>query len=482
MKSVENMIQGAEQATHASLQVLLLGLSFMVASNLMFLNAFIPDGREYIAVPGSEFFHIAELLAFLLGGMVCALISYAVFCRAKKQPTWRRLISVSLAFFLVGIVGMGLHNIVPTLTIPYAILCGAPIGTANVLLVILWGRVYRTASPKTVLLHASLSHAIGISLSVLPWLVFGNQSQLWLWVIYQALAVIAVARLLTTRKLPAAPYQAGASARQSGKDSVSYLWMALTGLSVFALVLGFYWEHYSFAVFYDPALQTAITVLVGVAFAIIACSKKKVFGFNNVYKAAVPLAVALLLADPFLSFMESGMELLSGISWAACLMIFETIAWTALSVFSSIHPSLSDRLFAIERILVSGAMSAGILIGCIASSQTADLIFTALVFVFLAAIIMSFVFLNVNGKNDSDESGQDDIQARALQIAQEHDLSKRETEVFQLLVQGRGENVIGSHLFISPNTVKTHRKHIYKKLGVDSREKLLDLVQNYPER
>jgi len=131
--------------------------------------------------------------------------------------------------------------------------------------------------------------------------------------------------------------------------------------------------------------------------------------------------------------------------------------------------------------LVSGAMSAGIVLGRLVSSQTADLIFTALIFVFLAFIILSFVFSSVNGKNGAVESAPDAIQARALQIAKEHDLSNRETEVFQLLVQGRGENVIGSHLFISPNTVKTHRKHIYKKLGVDSREKLLDLVQEYPE-
>ena len=89
MKPIENMIRDAEQAKPASPKVLLLGLSFLVASNLMFLNAFIPDGLEYALVPGSEFFHIAELLAFLLGGMVCALIYYAAFCRTAKQLSAR---------------------------------------------------------------------------------------------------------------------------------------------------------------------------------------------------------------------------------------------------------------------------------------------------------------------------------------------------------------------------------------------------------
>lgn len=94
MKPIENMIRDAEQAKPASPKVLLLGLSFLVASNLMFLNAF------------------------------------------------------SSVFYLVGIVSMGLHGVVATLTIPYAILCGAPIGMANALLAILWGRAYQAASPK----------------------------------------------------------------------------------------------------------------------------------------------------------------------------------------------------------------------------------------------------------------------------------------------------------------------------------------------
>lgn len=482
MKPIENKIRDIEQAAPASFNVLLLGLSFVVASNLMFLNAFIPDGNEFAFVPGSEFFHIAELLAFQLGGMVCALVYFRGFCRTARRVSWKRLIVFSSVLFLLGIISMVLRDAVATLTIPYAVLCGAPIGMANVLLMILWGRAYGSASPKTILLHAGLSHAVGITLSVLPWLIFGNSSQQWLWVVYQVLATVAIVRLMATTKLQVVSHQERAPYRQDARSSTAYLWMALAGVSIFALVLGFYWEHYSFAVFYDPALETAVTVLVGAVFVAIACSKKEIFRFGNVYRMAIPLAAALLLADPFLSYTESGMELLSGISWAACLMIFETIAWTALSILASIRPLFSDGLFAIERMLVAGAMSAGILIGYFVSSRTADLIFTALVFLFLISIIVSFVFSNANGKGGSHRSNGDGLQARALRIAEEYDLSNRETEVFQLLIQGRGENVIGSHLFISPNTVKTHRKHIYKKLGVDSREKLLDFVQNYSEQ
>ena len=43
---------------------------------------------------------------------------------------------------------------------------------------------------------------------------------------------------------------------------------------------------------------------------------------------------------------------------------------------------------------------------------------------------------------------------------------------------GRGYNhtYIAKKLYISENTVRTHVRHIYGKLGISSREELIDLV------
>ena len=49
-------------------------------------------------------------------------------------------------------------------------------------------------------------------------------------------------------------------------------------------------------------------------------------------------------------------------------------------------------------------------------------------------------------------------------------LTERETEILRLLQSSLSLSEIASELFISPNTVKTHAKAVYRKLGVSSRD------------
>jgi DNA-binding CsgD family transcriptional regulator len=53
-------------------------------------------------------------------------------------------------------------------------------------------------------------------------------------------------------------------------------------------------------------------------------------------------------------------------------------------------------------------------------------------------------------------------------------MSKRERDVYALLVNGNSTKQIAETLCISENTAKTHIKHIYEKLQVSSRKELLD--------
>lgn len=56
--------------------------------------------------------------------------------------------------------------------------------------------------------------------------------------------------------------------------------------------------------------------------------------------------------------------------------------------------------------------------------------------------------------------------------ARDFDLTRREEEVLLLLLDGRSFASIAGELFVSDNTVKTHVRHIYRKMGVNRKEDL----------
>lgn len=78
---------------------------------------------------------------------------------------------------------------------------------------------------------------------------------------------------------------------------------------------------------------------------------------------------------------------------------------------------------------------------------------------------------------DREIDGSADLETRIAVLAAEHRLTPRETEVFALLSRGRSIPYIRDELIISRETAATHAKHIYAKLGVHSRQELIDLVQ-----
>jgi DNA-binding NarL/FixJ family response regulator len=55
----------------------------------------------------------------------------------------------------------------------------------------------------------------------------------------------------------------------------------------------------------------------------------------------------------------------------------------------------------------------------------------------------------------------------------DNNLTKREKEILTMLVNGYSYKVIAADLFITTHTIKTHIKHIYEKLQVQTRTDLI---------
>ena len=61
-------------------------------------------------------------------------------------------------------------------------------------------------------------------------------------------------------------------------------------------------------------------------------------------------------------------------------------------------------------------------------------------------------------------------------LREQFGLTERETELLALIAQGKTRAEIERELFLSQNTVKTHARHLYAKLGVHSKDEVQRLV------
>ena len=66
---------------------------------------------------------------------------------------------------------------------------------------------------------------------------------------------------------------------------------------------------------------------------------------------------------------------------------------------------------------------------------------------------------------------------RCRTFAEHHDLSERQLEVLLLFTQGRTARSIAETLSISVSTVQTHIRNIYTKIGLHSRQELIDSIE-----
>jgi DNA-binding CsgD family transcriptional regulator len=89
------------------------------------------------------------------------------------------------------------------------------------------------------------------------------------------------------------------------------------------------------------------------------------------------------------------------------------------------------------------------------------------------------IYIFINRKYFSNESREPEPENGEVFLI-ESGLSEREMEIVRHILEGKTNSEIGELLFISVNTVKTHIKRIYTKLGISSRMQLMHLIRKKP--
>lgn len=77
---------------------------------------------------------------------------------------------------------------------------------------------------------------------------------------------------------------------------------------------------------------------------------------------------------------------------------------------------------------------------------------------------------------------EDPIERRCMAVARAYALSPRETDVLVAYAHGRNVAYLADHLVLSSNTIRSHSKTLYAKLGVHSKQELIDLVEREGDR
>ncbi len=80
--------------------------------------------------------------------------------------------------------------------------------------------------------------------------------------------------------------------------------------------------------------------------------------------------------------------------------------------------------------------------------------------------------------DNADTKLKDLTSKKCLIIQQRYRLTPRETEIMEHVTRGYSVPQIAETLFVSENTVRTHSKNIYQKLGIHKRRELLDIFES----
>jgi DNA-binding CsgD family transcriptional regulator len=209
-----------------------------------------------------------------------------------------------------------------------------------------------------------------------------------------------------------------------------------------------------------------------------------------------PVLLLMILSCVLLPFVKTEYSL--AFTLAMCGYIcFEIMNWTMLSDITYRFEQPPFRVFGLGRAAVSG----GVLVGAVVGELFGAVFISNQDFIYAVSATMIFVMVATYtfALTERDVAKITRQRARffvsaqapaaeekpvllpydkAMILADEHEITGRNLEVLLLLVKGRSAARIEQELYMSRGTVNTHMRRIYQKLGVHSRQELLDLIDD----
>ena len=408
--------------------------------------------------------------------------------RIRRELNRAQLLStaciLAVCLVLTILTGLGL------LSLPALVITGVLTGFAFMPQMLCWARLYAWELPENGLFHAALSLMLTAVLYVLSTVPLVQGFPL----VYAAVLVAVAAP--ATRLVLLAPSRVALDTTKQGEASpqeriplrkiILFFWKPLLSGSICVLIVGLVWDPFvaeevssaellPFLVndFFSP-LAAALLVTIGFLFS------PRRFSLHIYNDVVMPIAIALLLVIPFISFEEVDLTLLTDFISHTCFALVTLAVWTALSAGVRTLGERSSMVFGLSFAIFALSMLTGMfaihLIG-----TNGRMLCLVLLTVFLVLMVVDIALRERpqgSRRERLKEALEHFLQRRCDELAEQAALSAREREVFLYLARGYGQVYIARELYVSESTVRTHVRHIYLKLNINSREELLQLIDS----
>ena len=449
---------------------------FPVVSFPTLASLLISESDAIVALPSStaSFIRAAAFIALAL----CARRVVSVL----DKP--RALAGCALVMTL-GIAG---ELFVPAGSLPGTVLLVAAMVAANAgyaMLYLAWMELYSQMSAQYVLVYFASTHLLS---ALLSYVVFAVDSSL-------ATAVVALVIPLSSVALlrQADVRTRDALCRQGEAQHLDWR----LSLRPIAMLAAFSFANTVARSLLKTASDQAFVLLgvavVAVCVLVFALLPNSSLDSKPLYQVSVPLLVAGMLL------------VLVDAAWAATAAAFLTnAAFTLFSVFATVLFCGAAYRYGVNALWLFGVVQGSLVAGSAIGRQSAtwlapllsDQVFFTIVVGALVVVVTALAMALVSDRDFSatwglaQRPGGDDASAavdeeEALaetcrRVAQRYGLTRREEEVLVLMMRGHTLPRIGEELYVAESTMKTHSRHIYRKVGVSNRKELQEFVESYP--
>lgn len=489
-----------------------LGFALYVVFHFFYIH----DAAPLIGEAGfTEVYVVWYFVALFFTKLVTSLVSAVVAYRNPLQEQ-RSLIVAASIFMGIGLLVLTVilrgtsFSFGSSEMLLLLLGSGVLLGIGDSLMIALWGYFSSTLPMRNTYIFVLASYLIALIfssvVSLLPLLVLAG-------CIAAGCTVLPFLFKKSMKNRPdIAPQK---PKRKTAFEGISKTWRYITLTALFAFLSNFTLVISSHQTLDAQAAYTTATLVtfgVVLVMLLIALLSSKEFDIDLTYRFALPLAAGGLLLLGFLWNSGGGFaNSMVAMGW----LLSDLATWCVVSTISArlkMHPfilfGVSQAVFSLTVIL---GVTGGYLFADRVGHEAISLMTAALIGIYLLSMALVFLLKDRRAHTLIDEESprktsqkqdstapkesratqskeslpaqqvyvvHDRVQEQVQELSKQTDLTARETDILGFLAQGRSTQYMAATLFLSENTVKSHVKNVYRKLGVHSKQEVISIINS----